>query len=358
MQQHPQDEPPPFTLPLDDGDMPPHPFPPGAVKERPPIKAPLQKKPNGEAPHEEKPIPEGESAFALVERNIPEPLKLCDPWAMEGLNIIAGRPKLGKTTLERQKMAAAATASPFLDSKFDKPCLCMFLSLEEGEIVTRLKFKKAGFGDEALAAIQLHFIWERGESGVNMLDRYLDKNPDVQLVVIDSLTRFRQLPDVRVPPFMADYNAVAMLQDCCKRHPGVCIDVIHHTRKAKSEDPIDDISGTYGLTAACDSYVVLRHHADGASMFIGGRLWMREESSYIIKREGGGWAMLGVNLGLPDEQVQTLTLIKESAGGLGGAELGVKLNISTQAAWQRIDLLIEKGFVVKRFGRAHVKGSV
>ena len=103
-------------------------FPPGASKERPEKK----KKPNGEAPPDVAPIPEGESAFSLIERDIPEPVKLCDPWAVEGLNLIAGRPKLGKTTLERQKMAAAAMGGPFLDSRFLDPCKCAFLSLEEG----------------------------------------------------------------------------------------------------------------------------------------------------------------------------------------------------------------------------------
>ena len=236
------------------------------AKERPPVK-----KANGSAP-EEVPIPAGESAFALLERDIPEPVKLCDPWAIEGVNIIAGRPKLGKTTLERQKLAAAAVGGPFLDSAFTSPAKCAFLSLEEGELLCRAKFRMAGFPDSALADIQLFFDWPRGQSGVDLLDRYLAANPDVRLVCIDSLTRFRVIPDVRVPAFMADYDAVDSLHDMSKKHPGVAIDIIHHTRKAKSDDPIDDISGTYGLTAACDSYLVMRHHADGAVMYVGGRL--------------------------------------------------------------------------------------
>ena len=333
--------------PIEDGE-----FPQGATRHKP------KKKPNGELPEELEPIPKGESAFSLVERDIPEPVKLCDPWAMEGVNIIAGRPKLGKTTLARQKLAAAATAGLFLDSKFDKPCLCAFLSLEEGELQTRMKFKNAGFSDEALAGIQLHFSWGRGESGTQMLGRYLTENPDIQLVCIDSLTKFRQLPDVRVPPFMADYQAVSALHEISKLHPGVSIDLIHHTRKAKSDDPIDDISGTYGLTAACDSYAVLRHHSDGAALFVGGRLWTRNDSQYILKRESGGWQMLGVNLGLPDEQIQTLAIIKARSDGISGTELGEKLGITPQSAWQRIDILMEKGFVVKRHGRAYLKGSV
>ena len=93
-------------------------------------------------------------------------------------------------------------------------------------------------------------------------------------------------------------------------------------------------------------------------MFIGGRMWARDDNQYLLKREGGGWQMVGVNLGLPSEQIHTLGIIKSRADGIGGTELAEKLGISQPSAWGRIDILIEKGFVVKRHGRAYLKGSV
>lgn len=306
---------------------------------------------------EEIPLPAGESAYALLERDIPEPVKLCDPWAVEGVNIIAGRPKLGKTTLERQKLAAAAIGGEFLDSKFEKPVKSAFLSLEEGELLARAKLKIAGFQDAALAGMQMFFEWPRGQSGVELLDRYLTEHQDVKFVVIDSLTRFRVVPDVRVPAFVADYEAVNALHDLSKKHPGVCFDIIHHTRKARSEDPIDDISGTYGLTAACDSYCIMRHHADGAIMYVGGRLWTRNESEFSMRRgERHTWLMVGVHLDLTDKQREALEIVKAAnPGGMSGKELGEKLSITQPSAWQRLDELMEKGFVVKRYGRCYSK---
>jgi len=331
-------------------------FPPGATRTKP--KAP--KKSNGQSPDIpiELEAPRGESAFSLTERDIPDPVRLCDPWATEGVCIIAGRPKLGKTTLERQKLAAAATGGPFLDSHFKHPMLCAFLSLEEGELLTRMKFRQANFPEQALTGIEIFFKWERGLLGCAMLDSYLRSNPDVQLVVIDSLSRFRTIPDHRTPPFMADYEAINELHEVAKAHPGVCIDVIHHTRKGKADDPMDDISGTYGLSAAADTCMILRNHAEGATIYVAGRLWTRDDTSFILKRNKGAWEMLGVNIGLPDEQIETLNIIKARSDGIGGTELGEKLAITPQSAWQRIDILIEKGFVVKRHGRAYLKGSI
>lgn len=339
---------------FDDEPPPVHPgeWPQGATDKRP-----EKKKLNGSSqPPEVVPIPKGESAFSLVERDIPDPVRLCDPWATEGINIIAGRPKLGKTTLERQKLAAAATGGDYLDSKFNSPIKCAFLSLEEGELLCRLKFKAAGFPESALASIQLHFEWPRGDSGVQLLDRYLTENPDIRLVCIDSLTRFRMIPDVRMPAFMADYDAINLLHEMAKKHPGVVIDVIHHTRKAKSDDPIDDVSGTYGLTAACDSVTVLRHHADGALMYVAGRMWTRSENQYLMRRgERQSWQFVGVNLGLTDQQAQAYEIIKADSFGIGGKELGDKLGITQPSAWYLINQLQEAGVVVRRHGKAYAK---
>lgn len=330
-------------------------WPKGASNERPKV-VPLHKG-NGEAKTDEIPLPDGESAFSLVERDLPDPVRFCDPWATEGVCVLASRPKLGKTTLLRQKMAAACIGGDFLGAKFMEPMKCAFLSLEEGELLCRTKFKMAGFSDDSLASIQLFFSWPRGDAGVNLLDRWLDAHQDVHFVVIDSLTKFRMLPDVRMPAFMADYEAMGLIHEMSKKHPGTLIDVAHHTRKNKSsDDPIDDISGTYGLTAACDAYCVMRHHADGATMHWGGRLWTKDDTSFRLKRSPGHrWEMLGVNLGLSDEQLETLAMVRASPTGLSGAELAEKLNITNQSAWGRLDLLLEKGFVSKRYGRVYSK---
>jgi biotin operon repressor len=333
--------------------MPPMEFPPEALDRRPVI----PKRPNGELQSQESlPRPVGETAFSLLERDLPALVRLCDPWATEGLNIIAGRPKLGKTTLERQKLAAAATGSAFLDSSFTKPVKCAFLSLEEGPRLCRHKFLQAGFPEQALFNIELFFDWKRGSEGVFQLDRYLEECDEVRFVVIDSLTKFRAVPDPRTPSFSCDYEAVSALHNVSNKYPGRCIDVVHHTRKMKGDDPIDSISGTYGLTAAVDSYTVLTHHLDGAVMHVGGRLWEREENQFTLRRgERQTWEMLGVHLDITEKQSEALDLVKASPGGLSGKELGDKLGITQPSAWQRLDELLEKGLVVKRYGRVYSK---
>ena len=67
------------------------------------------------------------------------------------------------------------------------------------------------------------------------------------------------------------------------------------------------------------------------------------------------WEMMGVNTGLTDEQQEALELVKANPGGMSGSKLAEILSITSQSAWQRLDLLLEKGFVAKRSGRVYAK---
>ena len=241
---------------------------------------------------EVEPVPQGESALELMEREMPLISYLNKPWIPEGLNLVVGRPKLGKSTLVRQKLAAIAEGGEL----FGERCIAassVYLSLEEGDRLTRKKFELAKFSNNALGNITIFYTWKRGKEGVLNLLRLLDQRPDVRYIAIDSLTKARTIPDHRTPAFIADYETVSEYHGVAKARPGVCIDLIHHTRKMKSDDPLDDISGTYGLSAACDSYWIMRYHEDGAILHVGGRLWESDVSKYQLKRADQRWELLG-----------------------------------------------------------------
>jgi hypothetical protein len=106
----------------------------------------------------------GEVALSLLERDMTPISYLCDPWIPEGLHLIASRPKLGKSTLLRQELAAVAGEGQL----FGSPCkqaTAVYLSLEEGDRLTRRKFEMAGFSHPALASIIVHFEWRRAQRG-------------------------------------------------------------------------------------------------------------------------------------------------------------------------------------------------
>ena len=229
----------------------------------------------------------------------------------------------------------------------------VFLSLEEGDRLTRQKFEMADFPSSALANITIYFDWRRGEDGVLDLLRLLDARPSVRYIAIDSLTKVRAVPDARQRAFEADYQAVSALHEVVKKRPGLCIDVVHHTRKAKSDDPVEDISGTFGVSAACDVYSIMRPHEGGrAILHVGGRLWDREQSEFELRRERQRWQLVGAALGLSHAQAQALADLKR-AGSLTPSQASVHWNVSKQSAYERLKSLVAKGVAVSNSGTYH-----
>jgi biotin operon repressor len=71
--------------------------------------------------------------------------------------------------------------------------------------------------------------------------------------------------------------------------------------------------------------------------------------------ENQTWEMLGPNLGLTDIALTTLDLVRAAPSGMSGITLSEKLSITRQSAWERLDLLIEKGVAIKRMGKVYAK---
>jgi hypothetical protein len=86
-----------------------------------------------------------------------------------------------------------------------------------------------------------------------------------------------------------------MLQELAKRHPGLCIVVLHHQRKAAAEDFIDTVSGTLGVTGAVDAILILGRDAVSGNKFLYGRGRDLEEFNVIVKQddEHARWQVLG-----------------------------------------------------------------
>lgn len=291
----------------------------------------------------------GMSAAELLEANFPEVREVCGPYVQEGITIFGAAPKTGKTTFMRQASAAVAEGGVFLDITCERGDV-LFLSLEEGPRLFRRKLKEMNISTGAAGAIDIHFAWPQGGAAWSKLDEYVVSRPQTRLVVVDSLTRVREATIAKnTTQFQADYEAVNGAAAVAKKHPGLAVVFIHHTRKVRGIDPLDDVSGTYGLTAAADAYLVLRKEGRGGTLHAGGRLWDREESDFALTREAHRWHLVGVSDGLTDRERQVLQTIKDS-GGMGPTDLAGVLGIKRATAYQFLDQLLAKGKVQRKSG--------
>jgi hypothetical protein len=106
----------------------------------------------------------------------------------------------------------------------------------------------------------LYFITEcprMGMGGLEQIERELKENPGTELVIIDTFAKIKSPMRSGSQAYDHDYTCGAAIKALADRY-NIAILVVHHDRKFQSEDPFEDVSGTYGVTGAADSVFVLK----------------------------------------------------------------------------------------------------
>jgi RecA-family ATPase len=256
---------------------------------------------------------------ALASLDLADPQYLTRPWIVEGVTLVVGRPKIGKTTLLRQLCHAANAGGSFLSSPVAAGDVT-FLSLEEGERLMRAKLRAMGVAPAEFRGIRFEFDWPQAALGAEKLRERFAATPahGQRLVVVDSLQRFRAMPDRTLPAYAQDYEAVKVLAELAKDVPGLAVLVLHHTTKAQPDDPVAAISGTYGLTAAADNYLILLRQGEAFRLHCGGRCWEGDSTDYELEQvKPARWALVGewhgADARVTPKQRQVLTQLQSGA---------------------------------------------
>ena len=88
------------------------------------------------------------------------------------------------------------------------------------------------------------------------MKRFVEEHPDTRLIIIDTLQKIREAGGDKYS-YANDYELVGKLKrfaDGC----GVCLLLVHHTRKQQADDKFDMISGTNGLAGSADGAFLLQ----------------------------------------------------------------------------------------------------
>jgi hypothetical protein len=241
------------------------------------------------------PLPTARTAADLLARDFPAPRYAVEGLLAEGVSVLAGRPKLGKSWLALALSVAVAAGGRALGSIPVERGPVLYLALEDGERRLQTRLRLVLRGEPAPPGWHYQTAWPTvDDGGVPALAAWLAAHPDCRLVVIDTLKRIRPRERVGASLYGQDYDALAPLADLAREHR-VCILVVHHTRKAAADDMLDMVSGSTGLTAAADAVLVLqraRGQAD-ATLAVTGR--DIEERELALQRDSltMGWTLMG-----------------------------------------------------------------
>ena len=207
------------------------------------------------------------TAAELVRMELAPPKWLVEGVFPEGVTIIAGKPKLGKSRLMRAVAYALAAGGVALGRVRVEQCGVLYLHLEGGLAGLRQHVLQLAGGDPAdvPSALDFRTDFPRGTEGVAALAEYFEAHPECRFVVIDTLKHFRESPDGRGSMYDEDYAATTAISKVCHRY-GVHAALVHHASKRAADgldDVLDLISGSTGLVAGVDNGAVLAKTSQG-----------------------------------------------------------------------------------------------
>lgn len=214
----------------------------------------------------------------------------------EGLAILAGKPKLGKSFLSLQLSEAVAggNGKAFGVEAFD-PGDVLYCALEDSQrrLHSRLH-KMHPWGGDVSGRIHFATEWPRiGDGCIEQLSEWCDAHPKARLIILDTWRAIKPVTAGNGSAYDEDATSAAPLLEFTKRRPGLAVIVVHHVRKMDADDIFDTISGTHGLTGIFDTLMVLARHGEGVKLAAQGRDLEGYEKAMERDRLTGGWIVKG-----------------------------------------------------------------
>ncbi len=168
---------------------------------------------------------------------------LVDELIPEGLHILAGAPKIGKSWLALWLCLCVSQGQPLWNFATTQG-EALYLSLEDS--YRRIQTRLFDLTEDAPPTLHFAIMADTLKHGLEQqIEQFLTEYPDTKLVVIDTLQRVRGTgSDSNL--YANDYQDIGILKQLAdKRH--IAILLIHHLRKLHDDDPMNMISGSTGL---------------------------------------------------------------------------------------------------------------
>ncbi|MFI1465631.1 AAA family ATPase [Streptomyces wuyuanensis] len=234
------------------------------------------------------------TADQLMAAHFPEPKWAVPGILAEGVSLLAGPPKVGKSWLSLGLGLAVAAGGRAFDSVPVQGGPVLYLALEDTPRRLQTRMGKILGGQPAPPGLTL--VTECPpfpQGGTEAIAQWLERNPDARMVVIDVFAKMRGQAPQGVSAYDADYVAVGHAKRLAD-HYGIAVVLVHHVRKASSEDFLTEVSGTNGIAGAADATLVLkraRGQADGI-LHVTGRDVNEAEYALQFQEASGAWHLL------------------------------------------------------------------
>jgi AAA domain len=236
------------------------------------------------------------TAAELMAEELP-PIRWVVPGILpEGVTFLAGRPKLGKSWMVLGLGLAVATGGVALGTKRVEQGEVLYLSLEDPKRRIHNRLGKLLVDEPAPPNLHIVTEWPRlDEGGAELLDDWVAIHPNARLVIVDTLAMFKPHASGKRSAYDEDREAVGPLAPIAADH-NVSILLVHHLREAESDDPLDMIHGSAGLTGGVDGALVLKRRRGQADAYLhvdGRDIENPTELALKFDPNAATWAVMG-----------------------------------------------------------------
>ena len=281
----------------------------------------------------------------------------------QGLHILAGAPKVGKSWLALWLCLCVSKGESVWGFTTTQSSV-LYLCLEDS--YARIQNRLFQLTEDAPPT--LHFANLSNSIGSGLEEQicgFLSAHSDTRLVVIDTLQKVRHsLSDANA--YANDYRDLSVLKALADQNH-IAILLIHHLRKLNDDDPLNMISGTTGISGAADSSLVLKPDKRGsgrATLYCTGRDIEYRELSLEFQKSAHTWVLtedVEVNTPLQDPQVCFLSEFLRKLGRFDGTATKLSELLLRDTGEQMLPAVLSKKLVrfTSELDRAgiHITGS-
>ena len=172
-----------------------------------------------------------------------------------GTYLFAGAPKVGKSFFMAQLAYHVSTGQKLWNYDVHQGTV-LYLALEDDYQRLQERMSRM-FGVEGTDS--LHFAVYAKQLGAGLdeqLEKFIKEHPDTRLIIIDTLQKIREVSADNYS-YANDYEIVGRMKQFADKN-GVCLLLVHHTRKQQAGDKFEMISGTTGLLGCADGAFLMQ----------------------------------------------------------------------------------------------------
>lgn len=200
---------------------------------------------------------DGES---LMNRPLESPGFVVDTLLGQGLHLLAGAAKVGKSWLALW-LAVCVAKGESVWNLATRQGETLYLCLEDN--LPRIQNRLLHITDDAPPTV--HFTTSActlGKGLEEQIETFMTEHPGTVLIIVDTIQMVRNT--VYDNTYASDYKDLTALKTLADNF-GIAILLIHHLRKEGDPDPFNRISGTTGMQGAVDSSFTLVEDRRGSS---------------------------------------------------------------------------------------------